>query len=438
MMARPRLVSWMMRAGLAAAVVGLLAFGTQMRPADGGPAKTGPEELAAVPAAAEDEGAQALRHTVVVKSGDTLGAILAAIGIRPAEASQATAALENLFDLRAIHPGAEVNVTVDSTDAGLVQLKDVVLKPSPGHRVVASRDGGDGYAAVEIKEALRSRPVRREATIATSLYEAATGAGIPANLLVEVARAFSYDVDFQRDLQPSDTFEVLYHQAETSAGQQVTGGETVRYAALTLGTRRLALYRYTDSADETEYYTAAGESVRKALLRTPMDGARLSSRFGPRQHPILGYTLLHRGVDFAAATGTPIFAAGDGTVEVAGKHGNHGTYVRLRHNQTYATAYAHLSRIAKGIRSGSPVRQGQVIGHVGSTGLSTGPHLHYEVLKEGRQINPLTVRFPTGKALTGKELGRFQAARADIDADFAALAAPATMASPAAMPVGMP
>ena len=182
----------------------------------------------------------------------------------------------------------------------------------------------------------------------------------------------------------------------------------ILYAAMTLGGTKTALYRYADDGF-VDYFDSAGRSARKALLRTPIDGARLSSSFGMRKHPVMGYSRMHKGIDFAAGKGTPIYAAGDGIVERASRFGNFGNYIRLRHNSDYATAYGHLSRYAKGIHPGKRVKQGQVIGYVGSTGRSTGPHLHYEVLYNGKQVNPLSVKLPTGTKLAGKALAGFKA-----------------------------
>ena len=256
--------------------------------------------------------------------------------------------------------------------------------------------------------------------IRSSLYEAAQQAGIPIGLLGEIVRAYSYDVDFQRDIQPGDTFEILFDRTVTEKGEVVRDGAVI-YAALTLSGKTMKIYRYGDTGNAEDYFNEKGECVRKALLKTPIDGARITSGFGMRKHPILGYSRMHRGVDFAASTGTPVFAAGDGAVDTAGPFGTYGNYIRLRHNPTYSTAYAHLSRIAKGMRKGKSVRQGEVIGYVGTTGASTGPHLHFEVIKDGEQINPVSVKFASGRALAGKDWKRFTAARDKIAAQFNSL-----------------
>jgi murein DD-endopeptidase MepM/ murein hydrolase activator NlpD len=227
-------------------------------------------------------------------------------------------------------------------------------------------------------------------------------------------RIFSFDVDFQREVRRGDGFEVLYHQAFDVNGAAVPITEIV-FASMTLSKTPRPYYRYTPASGVTDYFDRRGQSVKKTLMRTPVDGARLSSGFGRRKHPILGYTKLHRGADFAAPTGTPIMAAGDGVVVSLGRNGHYGKYIQIRHNSTYSTAYAHMSAYRRGLKRGSRVRQGQTIGYVGSTGRSTGPHLHYEVLVNGKQRNPLGLKLPSGEQLRGKDLANFKLIRDEID-----------------------
>jgi len=216
-------------------------------------------------------------------------------------------------------------------------------------------------------------------------------------------------------VQPGDSFEVLYERIADRSGKTVASGDFL-YAAMTLSGKTLRVYRHVVSGTHAaEYFNGHGQSVRKALLRTPIDGARLTSGFGMRTHPILGYSLMHRGVDFGAAPGTPIMAAGDGVVEKAGAEGGFGNMVLLRHNATYETAYAHMSRFAAGIKPGVHVRQGQVIGYVGATGLATGPHLHYEVRINREQVNPLSIKMMPGPKLAGPELRAFHMVAEELD-----------------------
>jgi murein DD-endopeptidase MepM/ murein hydrolase activator NlpD len=240
----------------------------------------------------------------------------------------------------------------------------------------------------------------------TSLYQTARRHAVPDEALVNLANIFSWDIDFQRDVHPGDSFELVYERVESPDGE-VRGGE-VLFASLDLRGRRLQAYRFEHADGSHGYYDADGRSLRKWLMRTPIDGARLSSGFGPRRHPILGYNRMHRGVDFAAPTGTPIYAAGDGVLTYAGRKGAYGNYIQIRHNDEFSTAYAHMSRFADGVKKGSRVRQGQVIAYVGSTGRSTGPHLHYEVLQNGNQINPMSIKPQTANRLVGAELERFR------------------------------
>lgn len=257
--------------------------------------------------------------------------------------------------------------------------------------------------------------VHYEGTIHGSLFEAAMAQGVPVAMLTEMIKIFSYDVDFQRDIQPDDRFELMF---ERGTDKRFNDAKLL-YASMTLSGKEIKLYRYADPQGNVDYYTAAGESAKKALLKTPVDGAKISSGFGMRFHPILHYTTQHKGIDFAVMTGTPVMAAGSGTVEVAGVNGSYGIYVRIKHDGSHETAYAHLSRLAKGIRPGSHVAQGQTIAYSGSTGRSTGPHLHYEVLVNEAQVNPMSVKFQSGRKLTGKELAKFQADQKKAAADLA-------------------
>ncbi|MCK5275569.1 MAG: M23 family metallopeptidase, partial [Alphaproteobacteria bacterium] len=233
-------------------------------------------------------------------------------------------------------------------------------------------------------------------------------------------RIFSWDVDFQRDIRKGDGFEVMYERFFDDNGELAHNGEVV-YASLTLSGKRHAVYRHILKNGDVDYFDEKGQSAKKALMRTPIDGARLSSGFGKRKHPILGYTKMHKGLDFAAPRGTPIYAAGNGTVNYAGKKGGYGNYVRIRHNGTYQTAYAHMSGIARGVRKGKRVNQGQVIGYVGTTGRSTGNHLHYEVIRNGKFINSRRMHLPSGKALKGDDLAAFTAMTEEANVRYGAL-----------------
>jgi murein DD-endopeptidase MepM/ murein hydrolase activator NlpD len=369
-----------------------------------------------------DDSPRGFHHTLRVARGDTLGKMLTRVGVSGQQANAAFTALKTRFDPRRIRVGQEIEITLapalDDADNG--QLLGLTIAAGPLEEVSVERGPEGDYVASTHRLATDTAPTRASGTIENSLFVAGEKAGVPVPVLVELIRAFSWDVDFQRDIQPGDEFEIMYDRFVNARGETVYHGD-VTYAALTLSRQKLALYRFTRNNGEEGFFDLKGKSARKALLRTPIDGARLSSGYGRRKHPILGYTRMHKGVDFAAPKGTPIYAAGNGSVEVAGRKGGYGNYVRIRHNGTYATAYAHMNGFAKGIRRGTRVKQGQVIGYVGTTGRSTGPHLHYEVIRDGRQTNPMKVKMPAGPKLKGKELERFLAQVTKTDRRFAAL-----------------
>ncbi|NBX04387.1 MAG: M23 family peptidase, partial [Alphaproteobacteria bacterium] len=256
--------------------------------------------------------------------------------------------------------------------------------------------------------------------INSSLYETGIDGGLPPALINELINAYSYDVDFQREIKKGDVMDVLYERIQTKDGKSVGNGNVV-FANLELGDRTLKIYRYVGKDGTADYYNEKGESVRKALLRTPINGAKITSGFGMRNHPILGYSKMHRGVDFGAPTGTPIYAAGDGAVEFVGVKGGYGNYVKLKHNNQYSSAYAHVSRFAAGISPGKKVKQGQIIAYVGTTGASTGPHLHYEIMAKNEQVNPANVKFKTGNVLAGKDLLAFRATMQKVEKQLAAM-----------------
>jgi len=369
-----------------------------------------------------DDSSPEFRHTLRVARGDTLGGMLTRVGVSGQEAHAAFAALKTQFDARRLRVGQEIEVTLapplDATDKG--QLLGLTVTAGPLEEVSVERGPEGNYVASKHRLATDTIPTRASGIIENSLFVAGERAGVPVPVLVELIRAYSWDVDFQRDIRPGDSFEIMYDRLVDNRGETVYHGE-IRYAALTLSGQKLAFYHFTRDNDEEGFFDLNGKSARKALLRTPVDGARLSSGFGRRKHPILGYTRMHKGVDFAAPKGTPIYAAGNGTVQSAGRNGGYGKYVRIRHNGSYSTAYAHMNGFAKSIRRGARVKQGQVIGYVGSTGRSTGPHLHYEVIRDGRQINPMKVKMPAGPKLKGKELNRFLAHVGATDTLFASL-----------------
>lgn len=355
-----------------------------------------------------------------VKPGDTLMTILTNAGAERVQAHAAVQAMADEFSPRQIKPGQELSILLEEDpDSGASSLKRFGLVIDPVRTVVVSALD-DGFTAEIVDKPIEKHMVRAEGTIDSSLYVAAVDADVPLKVLGKMIDVFSFDVDFQREIQQGDRFALMFEEMRTDEGASVDQG-AILMAEMVLSGHTKRYYRFKDENGFYDYYDAKGQSARKALLKTPVDGARISSRFGKRKHPILGYTKKHTGVDFAAPRGTPIYAAGDGVIEFAGRNGSYGNYVRIRHNGTYHTAYAHMKGFAKGMRKGKRVRQRQVIGYVGTTGRSTGPHLHFEVHKNKAKVNPLSVKLPTGKTLEGNMLAAFKKARAAIDAQYAAL-----------------
>ena len=370
-----------------------------------------PEEQAADQA----EGGPPPEFTVQVRRGDTLLELLLSAGVSRAEAHEAIVALKGVFDPRDLKPGHEITLTfAPSAEGEAGQLVAANVAAAVDRDVNLTRDTEGRFTALERRKPLARDLVRATGSVRSSLFEAGSAAGVPGPIMVEMIRAFSYDVDFQRDVQPGDAFEVMFERYHDEQGRFAKDG-SVLFGKLTLSGKDHFIYRHATRDGAIDYYNDRGESVRKALLRTPIDGARLTSRFGNRMHPILGFTAVHKGVDFGAPTGTPIQAAGDGIVEQVGWFGGYGNYIRIRHNAEYATAYAHMSHYSSGMRTGQRVRQGQVVGYVGTTGRSTGPHLHYEVIRRGAPINPVNVMLPAGRKLEGPDLARFREARAEMD-----------------------
>jgi murein DD-endopeptidase MepM/ murein hydrolase activator NlpD len=355
----------------------------------------------------EDQASHPIQTVVEAEDGDTLLDLLLKAGVDRNEATQAIEALREVYNPRALRVGQEVTVTFERPKDGIGTgpFDAIALQADAGRQVSAKR-AKDGFAASEVKRELTHQLAHYTGTIKGSLFETAAAQGVPAPILVEMIHAFSYDVDFQRDIQPGDTFEVMFERFIDKKGQVVKDGDII-FAKLTLSGESMPIYRYVDASGVPDYYNPKGESVRKALLRTPVDGARISSGFGMRMHPILGFSKMHKGVDFAVASGTPVMAAGSGVIDYAGANGSYGYYLRIKHDAIHSTAYAHLSRFAQGMRTGKHVAQGQTVAFSGATGRATGPHLHYEVLVHNEQVNPMSVKFQSGNKLTGKELQRF-------------------------------
>ncbi|QEX24276.1 hypothetical protein FRZ61_42170 [Hypericibacter adhaerens] len=379
---------------------------------------SGGDAPAASDAAPTANPSAAIAQTVEVQRGDTLMTILVNAGVSHDDAYGAVDALKDLFAPRDLRPGQEIALTFSAPEKqhqGPIdfQLVSLSLQPSVERDLQVTRAFDGGFQAFAIDRPLTHRNVAIQGEIQSSLFGAAESAGVPVAVITAAIKAFSYDVDFQRDIQPGDKFEFVFDQLDDEDGNLAKPGDLL-YASLTLSGKVYEIYRYEMSEGFVDYFNPKGESVRKALLRTPVDGARITSGYGMRNHPLLGYSKMHKGIDFGAPTGTPIFAAGDGVITRIGPFSSYGNYIQIKHNATYATAYAHISRFAKGLHVGSRVHQGDVIAYVGATGRATGPHLHFEVLVNGSQVNPTSVKLPSGTKLAGADLKKFKAAMTDM------------------------
>jgi murein DD-endopeptidase MepM/ murein hydrolase activator NlpD len=348
--------------------------------------------------------------TMRLEKGDTIEKMLADIDVPPADRKQIHEKLSALLKKRRLPIGEEIELLLQNVpeqpDAPRVLALSV--RPQPEREYIITRRDDGSYEGEEKIYKVGPRIVRVEGARHGSLEQSGVKLGAPSQAMVEFVRALSYDVDFQRELKEGMKFTVLLEQLVTSDGRVTHPGRLLA-GELRLLKRTVTVIRFRPQAGADGFYNPNGESVVRAFLRTPMDASKISSHFGMREHPILGYSALHAGVDFAAPPGTPILAAGAGKVAMAGPNGGYGLYVKLQHTSDVATAYGHMSRIGPGIKPGVAVRQGQVIGFVGSTGMSTGPHLHYEFHRGGRQVNPLAQKFAMRAQVGGKDAARFQA-----------------------------
>ena len=388
--------------------------------------------------AAEREAAKPQLETRMLKvdNGDTIVSMLQEAGVSKLDAAAVVDAMKPLISAKNIRSGQTFKATFGSKAAAAAakaqgtqtaeadqddedssptrRLLSLSFAPSIDRQINVHLAPEEGYFAEDVQKKLEAHYQHAGATIDSSLYLAAMQAGIPANLVVEIIRMFSYEVDFQRDVHQGDEFEVFFNRYFTSEGQPAKAGDILA-ASMTLSGKKHLLYRYEMAGGEAEYFDVNGQSAKSLLMKTPVDGARISSGFGQRNHPILGYTRMHKGIDFAVPAGTPVMAAGSGTVVFAGPAGEYGNLVVINHANNYATAYGHLSRFANALRAGARVRQGDVVAYSGMTGLATGPHLHYEIRVKNMQVNPASVRIASGQKLEGVELRSFFAERAHIE-----------------------
>ena len=360
------------------------------------------------------------KKTFSVSSGDTLIELLAGEGLDRATANTIIINLKKVFNPRQLRQGQEIILAFETFKNSDPLFHSLSIRLDVTREVKVIRSPENRFISKEIDYELDAKPALARAKIGSNLYNAAIEAGMPFDVMIQMIRAYSYDVDFQRDIRPGDKFEALYEKMLDEDGNFIRGG-SILYASLNTNGRNLPVYRYQTPDGAVDLYNEKGQSIRKTLMITPVDGARLSSRYGMRRHPVMGYSRMHKGLDFAAQTGTPIMAAGDGIVEFAGRKGSYGKYIKIRHANEYKTAYGHMSRFAPGIRKGVRIKQGEIIGYVGSTGISTGPHLHYEVLYRNKNINPASIKTPPGRTLKGEELEKFYHTIRDLETLYASL-----------------
>ncbi|MDP7143315.1 MAG: peptidoglycan DD-metalloendopeptidase family protein [Alphaproteobacteria bacterium] len=368
-----------------------------------------------------DRRAVSRKTTLTVGAGETLSNVMEKAGIGVSKGYKLIAQLQDVYDPRHLKVGQDVFFRFDpqDRDGSSYVLGEMRIEETPIAFVRLERDEQSGeYKASRGEKEIRKSVQAGHAEIEVSLYGSSLKAGIPESVVTNAIYIYSWDVDFQRDIRQGDSLKIMYEKLETVDGTPVPGGD-VLYAELKVNGRVIPAYRYKFEDGDVDYFTDEGVSLRKALMKTPIDGARLSSGFGMRHHPVLGYNKMHKGVDFAAPRGTPIYAAGDGTIDYIGRYGGYGNYIRLRHNSDLRTAYAHMKGFKKGLSKGKRVKQGEVIGYVGTTGRSTGPHLHYEVLRGTTQINPQKLDMPRGKTLKGETLTAFKRHVSRVNAQYA-------------------
>ncbi len=353
----------------------------------------------------------------VIKNNDTVEKILKKYKIRDIDIRNISFELKEK-KLANIYSGRKLSIVLKKLEDGSKTIVNF-LYPINNTTSVEVRKVQDNFIVKENILQLYKKEVVVKKVISNNLYSSAVSSGVEPNIIVEFARIFGFEVDFQRDIRKGDWFEILYEKFEDDNNKIRDTGKII-YASMYVNGEEINLYNFNYKNVE-DYYDIKGKSITKSLMKTPINGARLSSSFGMRKHPILGYNKMHRGTDFAAPSGTPIMASGSGTVTRARWCGGGGNCVKIKHNSTYETIYAHMKAFAKGIKEGRKVKQGQIIGYVGSTGLSTGPHLHYEVIVNGKKVNSQKLKLPSGKTLKGDERKQFELDRIKIDLKLAEL-----------------
>ncbi len=347
----------------------------------------------------------------VVIPNESINSILKKYNVSEKEAKMINEKLNAQLKNYTLKVNQKIYLTIDKKNDKISKLIFPITK---ARKILLNRDyEKDIFVSTDIITNLNKKIIYKEGKISKSLYRSAVKNKIPANIIVEFARIYGFQIDFQRDIRRNDTYQIIYEVFEDDNKKIFNSGNII-FADLNLSNQSNAFYYYNDNGDEG-HYDINGRSVKKALMKTPINGARLSSPYGMRKHPIDGYNKMHRGTDFAAPEGTPIMASGDGVVTKASWCGGGGNCVKIKHNSSYSTVYAHMSKFAANIKKGKRVKQGQTIGYVGSTGKSTGPHLHYEVIHNGKRINSQTLKLPSGKVLKNKAREMFEVSKLKIN-----------------------
>ena len=348
-----------------------------------------------------------------VNQGDTFESIINNINIPNLEKNLFLKSVTKDKNIKILRLNQKIFFTIDKRDK--TKIINFTIEIDKKRNIYFERNGNKkDFVSKIIEKNLTKTITFKEGIIKNSLYSAALEQGIKPNIIIEFARLYGFTIDFQRDIWKNDSFQIIFEEFKNEEGSVIETGNII-YTNLNTKSSDLQLYKFEYEKNKIDYFDENGKSVRKTLMKTPINGARLSSSFGKRKHPILGFTKMHTGTDFAAPKGTPIMASGDGIVIKSSWCGGGGNCVKIKHNSTYQTVYAHMSKFGRGIKKGVRVKQGQIIGYVGSTGLSTGPHLHYEVIENGRKINSQKMRLPSGKILKGKLRKEFEVNKIKTD-----------------------
>ena len=354
-----------------------------------------------------------------LQEGETFTGVLKQADLEDDEINDVVNIISKKIDLRKLKVGTLIETYTKSINDKKI-INEIIIYPDIEKKIYVKKVNNK-FVAEEDKKKLFNKFKLYEVEIHNSIYESLKKIDTPDEIIMEFVQLYSFDIDFQRDIRKGNKIKIFFEIYTDSQNNYIKSGN-INFSEIILDDESYELYRFQSEGDEfVEYFNSDGKSATKALMKTPINGARLSSGFGMRKHPILGYNKKHQGVDFAAPTGTPIMAAGTGHIEFVGNNGGAGKYIRIKHLNGYKTSYSHLSKYASGIQKNIKVRQGQVIGYVGNTGLSTGPHLHYEVIFNGKRINPMKMKLPSGKQLKDKNLEIFLAEKNRINAEVSEL-----------------